>query len=61
MVSQATSETIDFWIACRDKLDPRRLLPALMRFGEPGSAADKREQVLMYISYAIDHLQCEDR
>eukprot|EP00877_Chromochloris_zofingiensis_P007678 jgi/Chrzof1/3163/Cz12g14060.t1 len=60
MVSQATSETIDFWIACRDKLDPRRLLPALMRFGEPGSAADKREQVLMYISYAIDHLQCED-
>lgn len=42
-------------------LDPRRLLPALVRFGEPGTPPERREQVLRYVRYALEALGCHDR
>lgn len=42
-------------------LDPRQLLPALVRFGEPGTAPSKREQVLKYVAFAMEQLRCTDR
>jgi hypothetical protein len=61
LLAAATQETVDFFIAAGSTLDPRQLLPALVRFGEPGTAAAKREQVLRYVSFALDHLRCKDR
>jgi hypothetical protein len=61
LLAAATQETVDFFIAAGSTLDPRQLLPALVRFGEPGTAAAKREQVLRYVSFALDHLRCNDR
>lgn len=42
-------------------LDPRQLLPALVRFGEPGTEPAKREQVLKYVAFAMEQLRCTDR
>lgn len=42
-------------------LDPRQLLPALVRFGEPDTPPAKREQVLQYVAYAMEQLGCTDR
>jgi hypothetical protein len=61
LLAAATSETVDVLISSGRALDPRQLLPALVRFGEPGTPASKREQVLRYISYAMEQLHCDDR
>lgn len=42
-------------------LDPRQLLPALVRFGEPDTQPAKREQVLKYVAFAMEQLRCRDR
>jgi hypothetical protein len=42
-------------------LDPRQLLPALVRFGEPDTEPAKREQVLKYVAFAMEQLRCTDR
>lgn len=61
LLAAAPQETVDFLIAAGSTLDPRQLLPALVRFGEPGTPAAKREQALRYASFALDHLRCNDR
>jgi hypothetical protein len=38
LVAAAPRETVDAWIAARPPLDPRRLLPALVRFGGGGGS-----------------------
>jgi hypothetical protein len=53
--------TVDFWVQCGPRLDPRQLLPALAVFGEPGGDAGKRGEVLRYVTFAIKQLGCEDR
>lgn len=61
LLTAATAETIDFFIAAGSKLDPRQLMPALVRFGEPGTSDDKRNQVMRYVGFAMDQLHCDDR
>ncbi|WIA14238.1 hypothetical protein OEZ85_002776 [Tetradesmus obliquus] len=60
LLAAAPQETVDFLIAAGSTLDPRQLLPALVRFGEPDTPAAKREQALRYVSFALDHLRCND-
>ena len=38
----------------------RRLLPALLRFGEDGSHVTWREEALRYLSFCLHHLHCRD-
>lgn len=42
-------------------LEPRRLIPALLRYGEPGASPLARRHVLRYVEYAIEEQQCDDR
>ncbi|KAG2496729.1 hypothetical protein HYH03_005142 [Edaphochlamys debaryana] len=60
LVAAAAEEAVDFFIAERPPLDPRRLLPALLRYGEPGSPPAARQHVLRYIEYAIGVLGTTD-
>jgi hypothetical protein len=52
---------VSVWLLVGPALDPRQLLPALVRFGEPGTDPSKREQVLKYVAYALEQLRCTDR
>eukprot|EP00879_Flechtneria_rotunda_P019362 GHRR01020334.1.p1 GENE.GHRR01020334.1~~GHRR01020334.1.p1 ORF type:complete len:907 (+),score=281.55 GHRR01020334.1:278-2998(+) len=60
LLATATTDTVDFFIVSGSTLDPRQLLPALVRFGEPGAAPAQRDQVLRYVSFAMDQLRCDD-
>lgn len=56
------SETIDAWMAAAPPLDPRRLLPALMRIAEesaPGPSSLQQE-ALRYVEYCISKLSSTD-
>ncbi|KAF8061305.1 VPS18 [Scenedesmus sp. PABB004] len=61
LLAAAPGETVDLLISAGASLDPRALLPALVRFAEPGTPRARREEALRYISFAIDQLQCDDR
>jgi hypothetical protein len=73
LVAAAPRETVDSWIAARPPLDPRRLLPALVRFGGAGGGGgggagrgDEAEEqcarhVLRYLLHATGELGCEDQ
>jgi hypothetical protein len=41
-------------------LDPRRLVPALLRCGERGSPPALRQEALRYIDFCIRHLESSD-
>ncbi len=58
---KAPSDAVDFLVSKGAALDPRRLLPALARFGEPGADGDGRLAALRYIRYAVESLGCTDR
>ncbi|EFJ45682.1 hypothetical protein VOLCADRAFT_105888 [Volvox carteri f. nagariensis] len=61
LVAAAAGEAVDFFIAQRPPLDPRRLLPALLRYGEPDSPPMARRHVLRYVEFAIEELGATDR
>lgn len=61
LLAAATQETVDFLVASGAALDPRQLLPALVRFGEHNTQPAKREQVLKYVAFAMEQLRCTDR
>lgn len=61
LLAAATADTVDFFISAGTKLDPRRLLLALVRFGEQDTPDAKRDQVLRYVGFAMDQLHCDDR
>lgn len=44
----------------RAGLESRRLLPALLRFGEEASQALWREQALRYVEFCLYHLHSHD-
>lgn len=59
---QAPDDAVDFFVSRGASLDPRRLLPALARFGEPGSDTTGRAAALRYVRFAIEGpLRCTDR
>eukprot|EP00878_Enallax_costatus_P011969 GHUV01012497.1.p1 GENE.GHUV01012497.1~~GHUV01012497.1.p1 ORF type:complete len:1028 (+),score=282.75 GHUV01012497.1:49-3132(+) len=60
LLAAATAETVDFFIAAGARLDPRRLMPALVRFGEPDTLDSKRDQIMRYVGFAMDQLHCDD-
>ena len=47
-------------MAVHPPLDPRRLLPALLRFGEPGAPRGPREEALRYVHFCMARLQSTD-
>lgn len=61
LLAACPDATVDLLITTRPPLDPRRLLPALLRYGEVGASPPMQQHVLRYISFAIDQLQCQDR
>ncbi|KXZ53919.1 hypothetical protein GPECTOR_6g837 [Gonium pectorale] len=60
LVAAAAEEAVDAFIAERPPLDPRRLLPALLRYGEPESEPAARRHVLRYVEFAIEALGTTD-
>ncbi|MEW5309299.1 MAG: hypothetical protein WDW38_001194 [Sanguina aurantia] len=72
LVASGVEATVDFLITQQPPLDPRRLIPALLRFGDgprggggrgaqcPGSAAAQQQHVLRYVEFAVDTLGCQD-
>lgn len=51
---------VDAWMAVQPPLDPRRLLPALLRWGEIGAPASARAQALRYVQFCIARLASAD-
>lgn len=60
LVAAITEEAVDFFITAKPPLDPARLIPAMLRFGELGSLATGRRHILRYIEFAIEQLGCMD-
>ncbi|KAL4423908.1 hypothetical protein ABPG75_001209 [Micractinium tetrahymenae] len=60
LVAQAPALTVQAWIDVQPPLEPRRLLPALLHFGEPGSSAAGRAEALKYVRFCISRLDSED-
>ncbi|KAI8463559.1 MAG: hypothetical protein J3K34DRAFT_462375 [Monoraphidium minutum] len=60
VVAQATDDAVDYLVSRGPALDPRRLLPALARFGEPGAGEAGRGAALRYVRFAIEALRCAD-
>lgn len=65
LLAAMPSDTIDAWMAASPPLDPRRLLPALMRIAEgsaPSAAAPSslQEEALRYVEYCIHKLGSTD-
>lgn len=75
LMAQASTLAVDFWISQENPLDPRctslcrmltdcgqrRLLPALVAFGEQGSHPESWKQALRYVEFSINKLLCQDR
>lgn len=51
---------VDAWMAASPALEPRRLLPALLRCAEEGSAPACRAHALRYVRFCIQGQQSED-
>lgn len=60
LVAQAPALTVQAWIDVQPPLEPRRLLPALLNFGEPGSHAAGQREALKYVRFCISRLGSED-
>mmetsp|Transcript_23999 Transcript_23999/g.66689 ORF Transcript_23999/g.66689 Transcript_23999/m.66689 type:complete len:1007 (-) Transcript_23999:341-3361(-) len=60
LLAAVPGEAVDSWIHAADRLDPRRLMPALLRSDEPGATAAVRAAALRYIEYCFRQLECDD-
>ncbi|CAI9105315.1 OLC1v1004212C1 [Oldenlandia corymbosa var. corymbosa] len=52
-------ETVESWMATKD-LNPRKLVPALMRYSNEPHAKDDTHEVIKYLEYCAHRLQNED-
>ena len=52
---------MEAWLAVQPPLDPQRLLPALLRYGEPHSAPRGRAQALRYVQHCLNRLGTTDQ
>lgn len=57
----APEAAVDLFVAAQPPLEPRRLLPALLRGGEADAGPVLQQQVLRYLGFAIEQLRCTDR
>ena len=51
---------VDAWMAVQPPLDARRLLPALLRWGEEGAPATARSHALRYVQFCLQRLGSTD-
>ncbi|PSC73297.1 vacuolar sorting-associated 18-like protein [Micractinium conductrix] len=60
LVAQAPELTVQAWMDVQPPLEPRRLLPALLHFGDPGGTAAGRAEALKYVRFCWLRLGSED-
>lgn len=60
LVAAAPGPTVDAWLAAQPALEPRRLLPALLRLGEAGASAEARAHALRYVRFCVGRLGSTD-
>ena len=53
-------EQVDAWMTASPALEPKRLLPALLRYAAKGVPDACRAHTLRYIDYCLHHLVSED-
>ncbi|KAG0503644.1 hypothetical protein HPP92_003716 [Vanilla planifolia] len=52
-------ETVESWMTT-DKLNPRKLIPAMMRYASEPHAKNETHEVIKYLEYCVHHLHNED-
>lgn len=52
-------ETVESWMA-NNKLNPRKLIPAMMRYASEPHAKNETHEVIKYLEYCVHHLHNED-
>lgn len=60
LVAAAPGPTVDAWLAAQPPLEPRRLLPALLRLGEAGAPKQARADALRYVRFCVGRLGSTD-
>ena len=61
--ARVPAATVEAWIAAGEHLEPRRLIPALMRYSSPEGGAEKedgRREAIRYLEHAIHALAPQD-
>ena len=51
---------VDAWITASPALQPKRLLPALLRYAAKGAPRACRVQTLRYLTFCLENLLSED-
>ncbi|MCO5603326.1 hypothetical protein L7F22_057476 [Adiantum nelumboides] len=52
-------ETVEFWMT-KDNLNPRRLIPALMRYSSKPHSKDEPHEVMKYLEFCVQRQQNKD-
>lgn len=52
-------ETVESWMST-NKLNPRKLIPAMMRYASEPHAKNETHEVIKYLEYCVHHLHNED-
>lgn len=52
-------ETVESWMST-NKLNPRKLIPAMMRYASEPHAKNETHEVIKYLEYSVHHLHNED-
>lgn len=52
-------ETVEFWMASKN-LNPRKLIPAMMRYSSEPHAKNETHEVIKYLEFCVHHLHNED-
>ncbi|KAB2043442.1 hypothetical protein ERO13_D01G015400v2 [Gossypium hirsutum] len=52
-------ETVEFWMASNN-LNPRKLIPAMMRYSSEPHAKNETHEVIKYLEFCVHHLHNED-
>ncbi|XP_072969864.1 vacuolar sorting protein 18 [Typha angustifolia] len=53
-------ETVESWMIARNKLNPRKLIPAMMRYASEPRAKNETHEVVKYLEFSVKELHNED-
>ncbi|KAJ5074432.1 vacuolar protein sorting-associated protein [Anaeramoeba ignava] len=59
LMSHVPEETVNLWMSLND-LDPKRLLPALMRYEHPKENPEKTNQAIRYLEFCVARQRNQD-